>query len=550
MWWIDKFGSVSGPYSDEQIRRGVRLHQFTRLHKISSDRRNWSRLGETAFWSPIQTAPTPIDLPENLCVDDGRPSVSHESISTSVLEPVVETRKIESRPMHNGRWNRKHLWCVVGSMFGIGVLVLLSLVFTAVWNRSRGTEGHQSPVITASKSPSKTVSPDDFAAIKKCVVLVHVEGGNGTAFLVKMDGKKYVLTNDHVIRSKSAPKMTFVDGTELALGNLSVARDRDLARFEVLHDGDYLELAEETPNNNDPIWIYGNSMGDGVITTLRGFVTGVGNKVLKVNAEFVGGNSGSPIIGKDGKVLGVAAYLKNGDMEKDWTTKGTSFDSVRRFGIRLTNVEWVPVDRRQYERDCARLEQLKIYLKFLLPYCLVEDVSDEKRAELKHQEIDRKCFGADGGTFHEMLMALSAAYAEQKRCYIRWMNLCEQRKSFVEEVNERVRDGKLTRANRENVIVAFDQKQKLKATYDDFKYKCREFSAKRKEALLLARSFLTEVKWQDPLMQHGYKYSDEDKDGSVDMYLELIQELMDQNVQKLNNLNKEFKRLEGGDNEE
>lgn len=544
MWWIDKFGSVSGPYSDEQIRRGVRLHQFTRLHKISSDRRNWSRLGETAFWSPIQTAPTPIDLPENLCVDDGRPSVSHESISTSVLEPVVETRKIESRPMHNGRWNRKHLWCVVGSMFGIGVLVLLSFVFTAVWNRSRGTESHQSPIITASKSPSKTVSPDDFAAIKKCVVLVHVEGGNGTAFLVKMDGKKYVLTNHHVIRSKSAPKMTFVDGTELALGNLSVARDRDLARFEVSHDGDYLELAEETPNNNDAIWIYGNSLGDGVITTLRGFVTGVGNKVLKVNAEFVCGNSGSPILGKDGKVLGVAAYLQNGANGKDWTTKGTSFDSVRRFGIRLTNVEWVPVDRRQYEHDCARLEQVRTYWQYLLPYCIGDEVSDEERAELKleHQDLDRKSFGADEGGFHEMLMAVSAAYAGQSRGYRRWVSLRERCKSVIKEINE----GKLTREDGEKVLNELDQKDK--ATWEDVKSRFRAFSAKRKEALLLARSFLTEVEWQNPLMRHGY--SEEDRAFSVDWYLEKIQELIDRNAQKLKNLNKSLKRLESGDDEE
>lgn len=407
------------------------------------------------------------------------------------------------------------------------------LTFSAIGNRSR-----------------ESSSPENFEAAKKCVVLVHTETGNGTAFLVKMDGKKYVLTNDHVIRGTSTPKMTFVDGTELALGNLSIARDRDLARFEVTHDGEYLELAKEAPNNNEPIWIYGNSMGDGVITTLRGFVTGVGNKVLKVNAEIVGGNSGSPILGKDGKVLGVAAYLQNGDNGKDWTTKGTSFDSVRRFGIRLTNVAWVSVDRRQYEHDCARLEQFETYWHYLLPYCLSDEVSDEERAEFKleHQDLDRKSFGADEGGFHEMLMAVSAAYAGQGRCLRRWANLLERRGSVIKELNEGIRQEKLTREEGEKALDEFDQKQKVDATWEDIKSKFRAFNAKRKEALLLARSFLTEVEWQDPLMRHGY--SEDDRTFSVDWYLEVIQKFLDRNAQKLKNLNKDLKRLESGDDEE
>lgn len=535
MWWIDKFGSVSGPYSDEQIQQGIWQNRFTRLHKISSDRRNWWRLGETAFWNPVQSAPTPLELPESDVMSGGAASPSRRGATSGpdVLSASREAKIVQGR---RGRRARTFMWCAAG-VCGMAVLTFFGfLTFSAIGNRSRASS-----------------SPENFEAAKKCVVLVHTEKSNGTAFLVKMDGKKYVLTNDHVIRGTSTPKMTFVDGTELALGNLSIARDRDLARFEVTHDGAYLELAEETPNNNEPIWIYGNSMGDGVITTLRGFVTGVGDKLLKVNAEFVGGNSGSPILGKDGKVLGVAAYLRGGANGKDWTTKGTSFDSVRRFGVRLTNVEWVPVDRRQYEHDCARLEQFETYLGVLSLYCCVEEaeVSDEKLAvKLEHPDLDRRSFGADEGGFHEMLMAVSAAYAGQCRSRRRLASLRERRDAVIKELNEGIRQEKLTREEGQKVLDEFDQKQKIEATLEDVKSKCRAFNAKRKEALLLARSFLTEVKWQNPLMQHGYKYKDGEKDESVDLYLEGIQELLDQNAQKLKNLDKYLKRLESGDDEE
>ena len=52
MWWINKFGNVTGPYSDEQIRKGIRSNQFTKLNKISEDRQSWIRLDQREFWRP------------------------------------------------------------------------------------------------------------------------------------------------------------------------------------------------------------------------------------------------------------------------------------------------------------------------------------------------------------------------------------------------------------------------------------------------------------------------------------------------------------------
>ena len=57
MWWVNKFGRVTGPYSDEQIQSGIRQNQFTRLNKISNDQQTWMRLDQTKFWQPVSPAP-------------------------------------------------------------------------------------------------------------------------------------------------------------------------------------------------------------------------------------------------------------------------------------------------------------------------------------------------------------------------------------------------------------------------------------------------------------------------------------------------------------
>lgn len=64
MWWIDKFGNVTGPYSDEQVARLVRMCQLRKLDKISKDRQNWQRVNATPFWNPTSARPEEIEVPQ------------------------------------------------------------------------------------------------------------------------------------------------------------------------------------------------------------------------------------------------------------------------------------------------------------------------------------------------------------------------------------------------------------------------------------------------------------------------------------------------------
>lgn len=563
MWWVNKFGSISGPYSDEQIQKGIRQNLFTKLHKISADKQSWRRLDQTEFWNPVSSAPDQLDIPVEFAgkigsVARGQEEVTPPASPISVEEPISQSKQKRFDLLEFVMEHKMSIGIVGVSFCACFLIVVGVLVFSG--NNAEVAKSQSEIAVTnipaaGAEAPMSKNKPqilvNDFEAVKRRVVLVHTkEGASGTGFLVKMNDKKYVLTNDHVIRSKSAPDMVLVDGTKIELGKLSIARDRDLARFEVSYDGDYFELSGKLPNNNDEIWVYGNSMGDDVITSLRGFVTGVGSRVIKVNAEIVRGNSGSPILGEDGRVVAVAAYLLNGDNGNDWSTKDTSFDNVRRFGIRVANVDWVNVDSRRYENECAKLELIGVFWDYLWPYLVCQDVSEEKYNTLKleQKDVDRKNFGSDDAGFHEMLMDLSRSYAGQGGSWRKWQNLLRDREALIKHLNEAITSGDLTRENGEKALVEFDNKKKIEATWENVKAKHREFNAKRKEALIMAKEFLTSIDWQNPLMKHGY--SDDDKRRSVDWYLEGIQYFLDQNAQQLKDLNKALKKLEKGEDDD
>ena len=546
MWWINKFGSVSGPYSDEQVQRGIKQNQFTRLNKISSDQQTWTRLDETAFWNPTSQKPDDLELPD-FTKGKAKLQMNRPGAPTELDIPSEDfARPVEGEPIQKKGILQKHKTAILVS----GGVILGCIALMSVFLLTLSGGGRKDPN-GGGQTNQTNIAAADFETIKKRVVLIHAKEGSGTGFLVKMNGKKYVMSNDHVVRSSSTPEMILVDGTKLRLGAFSVARDRDLARFEVDYPGECFEFSDKIPNNDDEIWIYGNSQGDDVITSLKGHVTGVGSKVIKVDAEVVGGNSGSPILDKEGKVVGVASYLKNGDRGKDWTTKDTQFDQVRRFGVRASNVEWVSINRYEYERECAKLKEIEVYWNYLRDYLICDNVTDEqyKTLYLVHKDIDHKYFnGVEGAAFHEMLMELSKSYVRQKNSWSKWQDIRRNRSALTDRLSKAIGSNDLTFEDGKNVLTEFDADNKVDEAWENVKTKHRDFNAKRKEALLMAREFLTKDKWHCPLIEHGY--SSENRLDSVDWYLEATQYFLDQNAQKLKDLNKKLETLEGHEDED
>lgn len=179
-----------------------------------------------------------------------------------------------------------------------------------------------------------------FVAAKDKLAIVVAGDKTGTGFLLRDGGRVFLLTNAHVVRGAPAVEATRLDGVPLRLGDFEVAHDRDLARFEVDSDLPAFVAETRTPDIGAPIVVLGNSDGRGVVTEIRGRVLGVGPQEIEVDAGFVVGNSGSPVLNRAGRVLAIASYLRDCRDDSDWSKTGTRFNGIRRFAVRPRGILW------------------------------------------------------------------------------------------------------------------------------------------------------------------------------------------------------------------
>ena len=188
-----------------------------------------------------------------------------------------------------------------------------------------------------------------------CVVLISTDTGRGTGFVCKMGGTNYVVTNTHVLEGARKFELRTIDNAKLTPVRIELANDRDLTRLQITESQQPALAFAGGVIMGQNISVLGNSEGAGVITGLKGKVTGVGPKVVEVDAPFVSGNSGSPILDDAGNVIAVATYLTKA-ANTNWTNQGTPFVQARRFGYRLQEtVEWKPVTMAQFYTQASTL---------------------------------------------------------------------------------------------------------------------------------------------------------------------------------------------------
>ena len=564
-WWVKKNGHVEGPYLECDVRKRIDLNLIGSLDRVSQDKQNWHYLKDSELWRrepsvrksdcSAGSCSSTVVSPGKMSRGEHSQTYPRERYDDGSDMPIPERLRLSEAEGTSAYRQGAGKTVIIASCCACAVVVMAMLglcLFTLSSRFGNISESKETTEGNADKSGSRDVVPamtTGFKVVRDAVALIECkEGSSGTGFLLEMDGKTYLVSNEHVVRSGSRIEARLIDGTLLNLGEFSVAADkRDLARFEVMDcDKMPLKLRTSMPNIGEQVTVYGNSLGGGVATESKGFIQGVGPTKLETNAEIVNGNSGSPLLDTSNTVVGVAAMMELTDTGKEnWGNTNTRYDGkVRRYAVRLNDVRWKIVERGRYEEQVRAFGEFRTFWTYFVPFLIFDSLNIDKE-KLVYNDLCARDFKMSETGFNEVMKDVAKAYERRGKAFIRWDDRRSVgRKELVRRLNLEVDSKQMTEEAAKNALREYDKKT-LQA-YDKMKEAFQLMITVRKEALSHAQSFLRGRTWDAPQMQSGYG----DEGGGVDAYSKIITRGIDLMNQRMKDLNKDIKELEKGDDDD
>lgn len=235
--------------------------------------------------------------------------------------------------------------------------------------------------------PSSPISPEmqqkasDFIkTYHNSLVFVTGKEGVGSGFIATLGASNFLFTNAHVEAGINDATFKTLDDNAVKGGQASVAVGRDIVCMAMSAGGTPLEIMQDVGSNagiGDEVAVLGNAEGGGVINAITGKIVGVGPDRIEIDAPFVPGNSGSPIIHlKTGKVIGVATYLTINNYDTTTNEKNVK-PVIRRFGYRLDNVkQWQAVNWTAFHAQALEMDKIETLTGDL--YDFFRDISENK----------------------------------------------------------------------------------------------------------------------------------------------------------------------------
>ena len=185
----------------------------------------------------------------------------------------------------------------------------------------------------ASATPEPAYSSRVYQIIQPSLVLIQVEQthenaksdfGLGSGVVVDVFGD--ILTSLHVVDGASTIKVTFADGTESEAFIAGSQPENDIAVIQaydtplslvpaVLGNPNAMHVGDEAFVVGNPFGLY-SSMSAGVISGFnRVFTPPDGDKeihgMIQIDAAVNPGNSGGPLLNRDGHVIGIVTGIIN-----------------------------------------------------------------------------------------------------------------------------------------------------------------------------------------------------------------------------------------------
>src|SRR5699024_2238672 len=173
------------------------------------------------------------------------------------------------------------------------------------------------PIVDFLITSTKLSANENIAEYKQSVVVVETDDSRGTGFSFTEDG--LIMTNYHVIEGEEQVIVAFEEEGLFHADVLERYPDIDLAilKPKTTETLPHLELAQETKFNKDEaIYFIGNPLKFNRIANEGNIIgyTGLkswGKEVIMMEAPVYRGNSGSPVINMDGKVIGIVFATTN-----------------------------------------------------------------------------------------------------------------------------------------------------------------------------------------------------------------------------------------------
>ncbi len=180
---------------------------------------------------------------------------------------------------------------------------------------------------------------EDFSGIidssVPAVVTIRTDISQGTGFIIDNEG--YVITNAHVLLGASAAGILTYDGEIHTVTRIGENTLLDLALLKI--EGNYQDLEFEDSNNievGESVIAIGNPLGlqfsvsQGIVSAIhRAGPNGI-EAYIQTDAPLNPGNSGGPLINKQGKVIGINNFKVGG-------SEGLGFALESNFIIEVIN---------------------------------------------------------------------------------------------------------------------------------------------------------------------------------------------------------------------
>lgn len=152
---------------------------------------------------------------------------------------------------------------------------------------------------------------EDIQRYKEAVVVIRADDRKGTGFSISQDGM--IVTNEHVIGDAERIMVHFADGSHVEADLLAADARTDLALLKTAEGDSWPSLPldlDRKASEGDSVFVIGNPLffnriaNEGVVLQPFRFAHRE-RPVLALKAPIYKGNSGSPVIDKEGYVVAV-----------------------------------------------------------------------------------------------------------------------------------------------------------------------------------------------------------------------------------------------------